>query len=149
MCDLPKSGGHRQIPCRAPLEQQVDDPAVSGSTPVPDGQIDRLKVGPEAAAEAACRAQNGVHVRATIEQQQDEVEHAATDRSMERRSTGRVADVHEARIRIESPANFIRVVAGDGGMDGMIVGSSEDSTAAIPRLLQQPHDLRVAALASP
>ena len=28
----------------------------------------------------------------------------------------------------------------------MIVGSSEDSTATIPRLLQQPHDLRVAAL---
>ena len=53
-----------------------------------------------------------MHVGAAIEQQRDEVVHAAADRSMERRCAGGVADVHEARIRVEQPADFIRVARG-------------------------------------
>ena len=54
--DLAKSRSNGQIARRTALEQQADDAAVSGSTPVPDGQIDRLKVGPEPSAEASSRS---------------------------------------------------------------------------------------------
>ena len=110
--DVAESRGNRQIARRTVLEQQLDHAAVSGATPVPDGEIDRLKIGPEPSAEAARGAENGMHVGATIEQQRGELVRTAADRSMERRCADLVADVHEAWIGVEQPADFLRVARG-------------------------------------
>lgn len=67
----------------------------------PRWQIDRLKIGPEPSAEAACSSQKGVHVGATVQEQHDKVVHAATDRPMKRRGSRGIADVHETRICLE------------------------------------------------
>src|SRR5262245_18887101 len=101
------------------LEQQPDHPAISRVTAVPDGKIDRLKIGPEPAAEALRRAQNGVHVGATLEQQRGEFVLATADRAMERRCAELLADVHEAAIDVEQPADRARVPAADRGVNGM------------------------------
>ena len=58
-----------------------------------------------------------------------------------------VADVHEAGICVEQPADFIGVLAGDRGMNGMTVGSGQDTAAAIPRLFQEPRDLGMTSIA--
>ena len=82
-----------------------------------------------------------MHVGAAIEQQRGELVHATADRSMERRCSDLVTDVHEAWICVEQPADLLRVLAGDRGMNGMTIGSCQDAAAAIPRLLQEPRDL--------
>ena len=147
MLDVAERRGHCQVARRTMLEQQLDDARVSRATPVPDGEIDRLKIGPEASAEPTRGAEDGMHVGATIEEQRHELVRAAADRVMERRCADLVADVHKAWIRVEEPTDFLRVVACDRGMNGMTVGSRQDATATIPRLLQQPRDLRVTPLA--
>src|SRR5687768_14601944 len=132
-----ESRSHSQIERRTALEQQPDHAPVAGVTSVPDGEIDRLKIGPEPSAEAARGAESGMHVGATIEQQRGELVRTAAGRSMERRCADGVADIDEAWISVEQPADFVRVLAGDRGMNGMTVGSRQHATAAIPRLFQE------------
>jgi hypothetical protein len=65
---IAKRGGDRQVACRTSRDEQSCDGDITVSpTTTPAGQVDRLKIGPESAFEAACRAVNRVHIGATVE----------------------------------------------------------------------------------
>lgn len=89
------------------LEQQPDHAAIARATPVPDGEIDRLKIGPEPSGETARSAEDGMHVGAAIEQQRGEFVHTTADRSMERRCANLAAGVHEAGIHVEQTTDLV------------------------------------------
>jgi hypothetical protein len=66
---------------------------------------------------------------------------------MQRRCSDGVADVHEAWISFEQPADFLSVLAGNRGMNGMTVGSGQHAAAAIPRFFQESCDLGMSPIA--
>ena len=72
---------------------------------------------------------------------------ATTGRAMKRRRADLVADVDKARIGVEQPPDFSRVVARDRVVQWMAVGSGQEAPAAIPRLFQERRDLRMTTLA--
>jgi hypothetical protein len=115
--------------------------AVSPPAPVPDRQVNGLKVSPEPSAEAARGTENGVHIGSAIEQKRGKLVQASADGSMERGCSSFVPDVDETRIRVEQTTDFVRVLARDRLMNGMSAGSGQDTTATIPLFFEESRDL--------